>query len=210
MTFCGTPTYLAPEVIRGTGYTHSADWWSLGVLIYELLCGTTPFEAISEMKIWRKVVAGVENTSFPEACQGDPGDLIRALLRSEPSQRMPVLPAGLAELQGHRWYRGFDWDLFRDRALRAPYKPKERDLDQGFSAAERAAPPADEPYSDDGSEWDRNFATVDDDGASNGSPHGDHGFHPLQKLFRRGSTMSRDRAGSASSWAALLGAKDSS
>ncbi|CAK0788787.1 unnamed protein product, partial [Prorocentrum cordatum] len=190
-TFCGTPTYLAPEVIRGTGYTHSADWWSLGVLIYELLCGTTPFEAVSELKIWRKVVAGVEGTNFPEPCQGDPGDLIRALLCLEPSQRMPVLPAGLEDLQRHRWYRGFDWEPFRDRALRAPYRPKERDFDSGFNSAERAAPSADEPYRDDGSAWDRSFATVVDDGAcaGAGSLHGD-GSPGLPQLFRRGSRRS--------------------
>lgn len=162
-TFCGTPTYVAPEVIRGTGYTHAADWWSLGVLIYELLCGTTPFEGMNPMKVFRRVLAGVEGASFPEHCQGEPGNLIRSLLRNEPCERLPMLPSGMADLEHHRWYRSFSWELFRSHRMKAPFQPKAADIDLGFNDGQKAAPSADEAYEDDGSRWDKDFATVNDE-----------------------------------------------
>jgi serine/threonine protein kinase len=172
-TFCGTPTYVAPEVIRGTGYTHAADWWSLGVLIYELLCGTTPFEGMNPMKIFRKVLAGVEGASFPEHCQGEPGDLIRSLLRDEPHERLPMLPQGLVDLERHRWYRAFNWELFRGQRMKAPFLPKAADSDLGFNDGERVAPSADEEYEDDGSMWDKDFATVNDELGDSESENGE-------------------------------------
>merc|ERR1712050_599995 len=64
-TLCGTPVYLAPEVIKSVGHGIAVDWWTLGVLIFELITGKTPFEADQPMRIYNKVVQGFQKVKVP-------------------------------------------------------------------------------------------------------------------------------------------------
>merc|ERR1719277_1361873 len=103
-TTCGTPDYFAPEIIASTGHTNAVDWWTLGILLFELLSGHPPFESAYPMQIYSKVMKGINKVNFPPKCQGECGDLIKALLKKEPEQRAPVRPGGVDNLRSHKWF----------------------------------------------------------------------------------------------------------
>jgi CRP-like cAMP-binding protein len=159
-TTCGTPDYFAPEVIASVGHTNAVDWWTLGVLVFELMAGNPPFESAYPMQIYAKVTKGIGKVTFPPKCAGTVGTLIRALLKNEPSERLPMRPGGVQNLKGHHWFEGFDWEKMQNLTLEPPYKPvvkSKKDL-ANFSAR-----PEDKPrqieYKDPGTGWDKNFAT---------------------------------------------------
>jgi serine/threonine protein kinase len=160
-TTCGTPDYFAPELIASSGHSFPLDWWTLGVLIFELLSGSPPFESAFPMQIYSKVVKGIDHVTFPPKCKGPVEDLCKALLQKEPSKRLPARAGGIQNLKDHKWYAGFDWPAFADLKLEAPYKPvvKSNTDISNFSASEEDRPKAVE-YSDDGSDWDKDFATA--------------------------------------------------
>merc|ERR1719371_131018 len=85
-TTCGTPDYFAPELIASTGHTRAVDWWTLGILTFELMAGHPPFESAYPMQIYSKVNKGISKVHFPTRCQNEVGDLIRNLLKNEPSE----------------------------------------------------------------------------------------------------------------------------
>mmetsp|Transcript_11171 Transcript_11171/g.25382 ORF Transcript_11171/g.25382 Transcript_11171/m.25382 type:complete len:827 (+) Transcript_11171:54-2534(+) len=159
-TTCGTPDYFAPEVIKSSGQTRAVDWWTLGILLFELMSGHPPFEANLPMDIYSKVTKGIDKVSFPEACQGDVGDLVRGLLTAEPTTRLPMRLGGTKNIKDHRWYAGFDWDALLTLEMTPPYIPvvKSKSDPSNFFASERNMPRA-VPYKDDKSGWDKDFAT---------------------------------------------------
>jgi len=159
-TTCGTPDYFAPEVIASVGHTNAVDWWTLGILVFELMAGNPPFESAYPMQIYAKVTKGIGKVTFPPKCAGTVGTLIRALLKNEPSERLPMRPGGVKNLKSHTWFDGFDWEKMENLTLEPPYKPvvkSKKDL-ANFSAR-----PEDKPrqidYKDPGTGWDKNFAT---------------------------------------------------
>jgi len=160
-TTCGTPDYFAPELIAPTGHTDAVDWWTLGILIFELMSGHPPFESAYPMQIYSKVMKGITKVPFPPKCQGPVGDLIKALLKKEPSERICCRPGGVQNLKDHKWYGGFDWSAFESDTLEPPYKPvvkSKKDI-ANFSARKEDMPRQIE-YTDDGSGWDKDFASV--------------------------------------------------
>jgi len=160
-TTCGTPDYFAPELIASTGHTNAVDWWTLGILTFELMSGHPPFESAYPMQIYSKVTKGINKVPFPPKCQGPVGDLIKQLLRNEPSERLPMRPGGVANLRAHKWYEGFDWDKMKALTLQPPYEPvvkSKKDL-ANFSARKEDMPKMVE-YTDPGTGWDKNFATA--------------------------------------------------
>merc|ERR1719203_258584 len=122
-TTCGTPDYFAPELIASQGHTNAVDWWTVGVLIFELMSGHPPFESAYPMQIYAKVTKGISKIPFPPKCQGPVGDLIRGLLKNDPSERLPVRPGGTENIKTHKWFEGFDWQQCFELQLEAPYKP---------------------------------------------------------------------------------------
>jgi serine/threonine protein kinase len=126
-TECGTADYQAPEIVNRSGTTRAADYWALGVLVYEMLLGRTPFmsyfpnprEAHEDTQ--RKIRSGrfyVPNTVSPAARA-----LITALLRMRPEERLGCGPGGPEEVMTHEWFAGFDWAGLQARRLPAPYRP---------------------------------------------------------------------------------------
>jgi cGMP-dependent protein kinase len=159
-TTCGTPDYFAPELIASTGHTNAVDWWTLGILVFELMSGHPPFESAYPMQIYSKVMKGIQKVPFPVKCQGPVGDLIKGLLKKEPSERLPMRPGGVKNLKEVKWYSDFQWKEMENNTLEAPYKPvvkSKKDI-ANFSARKEDMPKQLE-YHDDGSGWDKDFAT---------------------------------------------------
>jgi hypothetical protein len=159
-TTCGTPDYFAPELIASVGHTNAVDWWTLGILIFELMAGNPPFESAYPMQIYAKVTKGIGKVTFPPKCQGTVGMLVRALLKNEPSERLPMRPGGVANLKSHPWFEGFNWEDMKNNKQTPPYKPvvkSKKDL-ANFSARPEDRPRQIE-YTDPGTGWDKNFAT---------------------------------------------------
>merc|ERR1711966_167730 len=88
-TTCGTPDYFAPELIASKGHTHAVDWWTLGILNFELLGGHPPFESASPMQIYQKVTKGINKVSFPKPCKGTVETLIKGNCNADPAARLP-------------------------------------------------------------------------------------------------------------------------
>jgi CRP-like cAMP-binding protein len=157
-TTCGTPDYFAPEVITAGGHNHAVDWWTVGILVFELLSGNPPFTAGAPMQIFKNVLGGIKKVALPKKCQGDAGHLIKALLRKEPSERLPMRNGGVVNVKQHQWYAKFDWPLLEKAEMKVPYRPTVKsDTDmKNFSAREEDIPrPV--TYHDDGSGWDIEF-----------------------------------------------------
>eukprot|EP00913_Durusdinium_trenchii_P012038 g11310.t1 len=152
-TTCGTPDYFAPELIASAGHSHPVDWWTLGILTFELLSGHPPFESAYPMQIYQKVSKGINKVTFPPKCKGPAEDL-------EPSERLPMKKGGVANIKKHAWYKSFDWESYETGKMEPPYRPQvkgKKDL-ANFSARKEDLPPQ-VPYKDDGSGWDKDFAT---------------------------------------------------
>lgn len=121
-TLCGTPDYLAPEVILNEGHDWAVDYWALGVLIYEMTAGTPPFYAEDPMEVYEKILSG--HVSIPSHFSRGLSDLVKKLLKTYQSKRLGRTKGGTAAVMKHKWFSGFDWDALQNRKLQVPHKPK--------------------------------------------------------------------------------------
>lgn len=141
-TLCGTPEYLAPEIILSKGHNKGVDYWAFGVLIYEMLVGRSPFYDPDQMRLFKKIVQA--KYTYPEnrSVSKFADDLIGSLLQRKQSNRLGNLKGGHIDVQKHPWFDEMDLPKLLRRELEAPWKPVIKDvLDasnfEDFSTAEK-------------------------------------------------------------------------
>ncbi|KAL8271066.1 hypothetical protein Esti_005008 [Eimeria stiedai] len=131
-SFCGSPEYLSPEVLLGTGHDQKVDLYSLGCLLFELLVGVPPFFAANRNVMYIRIMQG--RLSFPSSCEASPEarSLVSRLLTLEPLMRIGAC-GGVEEVMQHPWFAGVSWSITDRLRVQSPLIPLLRDAREGES-----------------------------------------------------------------------------
>jgi novel protein kinase C epsilon type len=122
-TFCGTPDYIAPEIVEERPYNSSVDWWALGVLMYEMMAGQPPFEADNEEDLFDAIVK--DDVLYPIWLSREATSILRGFLIKNPARRLGCQPGiGERQIKGHAFFRPIDWNALERRAIKPPFTPK--------------------------------------------------------------------------------------
>uniref|UniRef100_A0A8C2GL46 protein kinase C n=1 Tax=Cyprinus carpio TaxID=7962 RepID=A0A8C2GL46_CYPCA len=120
-TFCGTPEFLAPEVLTETSYTRAVDWWGLGVLIFEMLVGESPFPGDDEEEVFDSIVN--DEVRYPRFLSTEAISIMRRLLRRNPERRLGAGERDAEEVKKHPFFRDMDWAALLAKKIRPPFMP---------------------------------------------------------------------------------------
>jgi len=129
-TVCGTPDYLAPETLRQQGCNRAADFWAIGILLFEMMTGYPPFHGQTHSDLYRRITAGRMRT-FPRAMPEEAQDLVKRLLKQGEGERIGVGSEGIQKIRRHPFFKGFSWTAILEQRVEMVRPKVKPDVDQG-------------------------------------------------------------------------------
>ena len=129
-TVCGTPDYLAPETLRQQGCNRAADFWAVGVLLFEMMTGYPPFHGETHSELYRRITAG-RMRSFPRTFDESAADLCQRLLRQSEGERIGVGAEGIQRIRRHAFFKGFSWTAILEQRVQMHRPEVKPDPDRG-------------------------------------------------------------------------------
>uniref|UniRef100_A0A7N0RAC1 non-specific serine/threonine protein kinase n=1 Tax=Kalanchoe fedtschenkoi TaxID=63787 RepID=A0A7N0RAC1_KALFE len=144
-SLCGTTEYMAPEILLSKGHNKNADWWSVGILLFEMLTGQPPFTHANRQKLQQRIIN--EKVKLPPFLTSEAHSLLKGLLEKDPSKRLGSGPKGAHEIKGHKWFKLVNWKKLEAKELRPKFIPEVsgNECTANFDHCWTAMPPNDSP-----------------------------------------------------------------
>ncbi|KAL5722441.1 non-specific serine/threonine protein kinase [Ranunculus cassubicifolius] len=120
-SMCGTTEYMAPEILLSKGHNKDADWWSVGILLFEMITGQPPFTHTNRQKLQQRIIK--EKIKLPAYLTSEAHSLLKGLLQKEPSRRLGSGPNGGEDIKNHKWFKAINWKKLELRELEPKFKP---------------------------------------------------------------------------------------
>ncbi|GMJ14318.1 ARABIDOPSIS THALIANA PROTEIN KINASE 2, ARABIDOPSIS THALIANA SERINE/THREONINE PROTEIN KINASE 2 [Hibiscus trionum] len=121
-SMCGTLEYMSPEIVLGKGHDKAADWWSVGILLYEMLTGKPPFFGGNRQKIQEKIIK--EKIKLPTFLSSEAHSILKGLLQKEATKRLGSGQGGSEEIKRHKWFKSINWKKLEAREVRPSFLPE--------------------------------------------------------------------------------------